>query len=44
MQLFEIRLYFLIKFKIDISNPEYQFIKKRIGQQEFKQELINRYG
>ena len=40
----EIRLYFLIKYKIDISNPEYQFNKKRIGQQEFKQELINRYG
>ena len=41
---YDIRLYFLIKYQIDISKPEYQFNKKRIGQIEFKQELIDRYG
>lgn len=42
----DIRLYFLIKYQIDLSKPENHYIlnKKRIGQEEFKQGLINRYG
>jgi hypothetical protein len=42
----DIRLYFLIQFQIDIFKPENQFVrnKKRIGQEEFKKSLIDRFG
>jgi predicted restriction endonuclease len=39
----EVRIYFLVKYQIDISEPEYQFSKKRIGQEEFRQKLAERY-
>ena len=41
---FDIRLYFLIEYQIDITMSEYQLNKKRNGQMEFKQALIDRYG
>ena len=39
----EVRLYFLIGYQIDISEPEYQFSKKRMGQEEFRLGLIERF-
>ena len=40
----EIRLYFLIKYQTEITSQEYAVIKKRVGQEDFRQNLITRYG
>jgi len=39
-----IRLFFLIKYNIDIQDSKYQFSKIRLGQSEFRKGLIERFG
>jgi predicted restriction endonuclease len=40
----DIQIYFLIKYNINITEPKYGFIKQRMGQEEFRQNLIQRYN
>ncbi len=38
----DIIIYFMLKYNININ--KYDFVKKRIGQKEFRNSLINRFG